>query len=174
MSIFPCSLVCFLVVVLIFLKTILDPVSDPNASAGSVDNPTNPNSVAQFISEVLVTAPVLPNHYSLYFTDGTDNKVIRGLFATNLVITAPAGQTATFTLTAQGHYPEDTTTPLVNIAKISQATPVVVTNQITTIAEHGLITPSSPLLSQFLAGLTPLATSDGGFNANGVVTSGTA
>ena len=151
------------------VKDILDAVTDSSANAGTAANPTNPDQVAQYLSEVLETQPVLPNHYSLYYDDKTSPQVIRGLLATSLTITLTAGAVATYTLSCVGHYPVDTSVSLANIEVIKTAAPIVVSDQITTVNGTRLVGAVKATTITIPSGLTATGTSDGGFNPNVVV-----
>ena len=88
----------------------------------------NPNTVAEYTSSVSVKDDTLPEHYTLFFTDGDDTVQVRGFYATNLEITAEAGTVATFTLTAAGEYPEPYTQNYNEPPEIEGSTRVVVIN----------------------------------------------
>ena len=88
-----------------------DPVTDGSASAGTVANPTNPNSVARYTFRPLVSQNPNVNSYSLFaIGDGVTPQQIRFLNMDTMTIAIEPSGAATMAASLRGHYPDDYST----------------------------------------------------------------
>ena len=130
---------------------------------------TDPDQVAQYVSSVPTREEALPDNYSLFYTDGDETMVIRGLTFTDLTITGDAGAVATITLNGRGHYAIPYTTNYVTPIEIPNRTPVVVNNQTTVVGTTSLVKTVKRTTIRIESGMTEelYADNQGGFDTQG-------
>ena len=131
---------------------------------------TNPDQVASYVSSVPVDQESIPNNYSLFYRRSGKVYVIRGIYATSLTITAEAGSPAQISLDLAGHGPELYTTAITTEpVEVDQLTPVIVTEQTTSVGGTALVKKVKRTVIRIDSGFVPEDYADGGLNTSEVV-----
>ena len=91
----------------------VDRVTDANANAGTVANPTNPNTVRKYTFAPLVDTDPAVDSYALFVIgDGTTPQQIKFVNMDSMTIGIEPSGAATMAATLRGHYPADYTTTI--------------------------------------------------------------